>query len=101
MSNAYGLLLLTLLMSFGLVEIPRGLWFNSSAAWKLRRLENDIPHLKESCVDAEAEVYEVARIANVFSQKIVSGDPLRPKIDKILELVIRNLILVSNSITRR
>lgn len=91
MSNAYGLLLLSLLMSFGLVEIPRGLWFNSSAAWKLRKLENDLPHLKESCVDAEAEVYEVARLANLYSQKIIPGDPLRPKIEKILELVCHSI----------
>lgn len=61
-SNAYGLILLSLFMGFGLVEIPRGLWFDSSVEWKLRVVENQTPGLKEACVDAEAEVYEIARV---------------------------------------
>jgi hypothetical protein len=60
--NSYGLILLVLLMSYGLVEIPRGLWFESSADWKLRYLECQAPALKESCVDTEAEMYEVAGV---------------------------------------
>jgi hypothetical protein len=62
LSNAYGLVLLTLFMSYGLVDIPKGLWFNSSPAKKLRHIENDMPLLKESCVDAEAELYAVAGV---------------------------------------
>jgi hypothetical protein len=84
-SNAYGLLLLTILMSFGLVEIPRGLWYSSSTEWKLKIIESEIPQLKESCVDSEAEVYEVARLVALASQKISQNDPNRPKLDKILE----------------
>ncbi|KAJ3321375.1 LMBR1 domain-containing protein 2 [Boothiomyces sp. JEL0866] len=85
-SNAYGLVLLALFMSFGLVEIPRGLWVSSNVQWKLRSLENEAPQLKEACVDAEAEVYEVARILGAASTKITNDDPLRPKLDRILEL---------------
>lgn len=61
-SNAYGLLLLTVLMSYGLVEIPKGLWYNSNVAWKLRKLEIEIPHLRETCIDAEAELYEAVGV---------------------------------------
>jgi hypothetical protein len=84
-SNAYGLLLLSILMGFGLVEIPRGLWYNANTEWKLRMIEAELPLLKESCVDTEAEVYEVARLLALASQKIPQNDPVRPKLNKILE----------------
>nr|KAJ3421498.1 LMBR1 domain-containing protein 2 [Polyrhizophydium stewartii] len=60
-ANAYGLLLLTVLMGYGLVETPRGLWYNADTRWVLRSLEHRAPRLKEACVDSEAEIYEVAR----------------------------------------
>ncbi|KAJ2995915.1 LMBR1 domain-containing protein 2 [Globomyces sp. JEL0801] len=85
LSNAYGLAYLTLMMSVGLVEIPRSLWFNSNVQWKLKYLENEAPSLKEACVDAETEIYEIARIVANVAQRIIPGDPLRPKLDKILE----------------
>ncbi len=85
--NSYGLILLVLLMSYGLVEIPRSLWFESSVEWKLRYLEATAPSLKESCVDSEAEVYEMARLAALASVKIPETDALRPYVNTILEKV--------------
>lgn len=60
--NAYGLILLVALMSFGLVEIPRGLWIGSNVETKLKMLETEVTSLKEACIDTEAELYEVARV---------------------------------------
>ena len=62
MTNAYGLSLLILLMGYGLVEVPRGLWFYSDTAWVLKYIQFKLPQLKENAVDAESEVYEVARV---------------------------------------
>jgi hypothetical protein len=86
-SNAYGLVLLIILMSYGLIEVPRGLWFTSSVDWKLRVLETEIPKIKELSVDAEAEAYDVAAICSLASVKIPTTDILRPKLEKILERV--------------
>lgn len=83
--NSYGLVLLVLLMSYGLVEIPRGLWFESSVDWKLRFLEFKVAALKESCVDSEAEMYEVAGLLALAAAKIPSSDPLRLHLSRILE----------------
>lgn len=83
--NSYGLILLVLLMSYGLVELPRGLWFESSVDWKLRYLEFKAPALKESCVDTEAEMYEVAGLLALASTKMAASDPLRPMLEKLLE----------------
>jgi LMBR1-like membrane protein len=67
LTNAYGLALLTILMGYGLVEVPRGLWFNADTQWILRYIESTVPALKESTVDTEAEVYEVARVLSTYS----------------------------------
>ena len=84
-ANAYGLMLLIILMGYGLVEIPRGLWFNANTRWVLKHLELKAPALKEACVDAESEIYEVARILGHASTKIQPDDELRPILDKLLE----------------
>jgi LMBR1-like membrane protein len=85
--NAFGLILLVLLLSYGLVEIPRDLWFSSNVEWRLRYIESTVPSLKEHCVDSEAEVYEVARILALASTKIPANDPLRSNLDSIMEKV--------------
>ncbi|KAI8812480.1 LMBR1-like membrane protein-domain-containing protein [Cladochytrium replicatum] len=84
-ANAWGLLLVTVMLGYGLVEVPRGLWFHASAHWSLRYLEFHAPRRKEAMVDAEAEMYEVAREIAVAAQKIRPGDPLRYIVDKLLK----------------
>ncbi|KAI8929153.1 LMBR1-like membrane protein-domain-containing protein [Entophlyctis helioformis] len=84
-ANAYGLVLLTILMGYGLVEIPRGLWYNADVQWVMRYLEYKAPKLKEACLDSEAEIYQVARLIGHASRKIPNGDPLRPLVDKMME----------------
>ncbi|KAI8916338.1 LMBR1-like membrane protein-domain-containing protein [Gorgonomyces haynaldii] len=84
-TNAYGLALLTLLMGYGLVEFPRGLWFNADTRWVLKYIEYTMPTLKEAVVDAEAEVYEVARLASLASRTISPDDSNRFIVDAIME----------------
>lgn len=61
-ANAWGLLLSTVMMGYGLVEVPRGLWFDADIDWCLRYTEFTAPGVKEAMVDAEADLYEVARV---------------------------------------
>ncbi|KAH9276402.1 hypothetical protein BASA83_001095 [Batrachochytrium salamandrivorans] len=84
-TNAYGLLLLTVFMGYGLVEVPRGLWYNASVTWVLCYLEAQVPKFKEACVDSEAEIYEIARFVGYASRKIGSEDELRPLVDTLME----------------
>ncbi|KAI8809742.1 LMBR1-like membrane protein-domain-containing protein [Cladochytrium replicatum] len=84
-ANAWGLLLVTVMLGYGLVEVPRGPWFHASAHWSLRYLEFHVPRRKEAMVDAEAEMYEVAREIAVAAQKIRPGDPLRFIVEKLFK----------------
>ncbi len=61
-ANAWGLLLATIMLGYGLVDIPRKLWRTANAEVSLETLERQAPKVKESMVDAEAEVYEVAKV---------------------------------------
>ncbi|TPX61256.1 hypothetical protein SpCBS45565_g07299 [Spizellomyces sp. 'palustris'] len=84
-ANAWGLLLSTVMMGYGLVEIPRTLWFDANTQWCLRYMEFTAPRVKESMVDAEADLYDVAREIAIASRKIELGDALRPLVDTLME----------------
>ena len=86
LANAYGLALLTLLMGYGLVEFPRGIWYHSDTKWLLSFIESSLPGLKESTIDTEAEIYEVSELVAAASRRIPSNDSLRPMVDKLMEL---------------
>ncbi|KAJ3093164.1 LMBR1 domain-containing protein 2 [Quaeritorhiza haematococci] len=85
-ANAWGLLLSTALLGYGLVEVPRGLWYTANTNWNLRYSEFQAPKLKEAVVDAESEIYEVAREIAIASRKVSATDPLRAWMDKLLEM---------------
>ena len=61
-ANAWGLLLSTVMLGYGLVEVPRGLWYDANVERCLRYLEFRAPKVKEDMVDAEADLYEAARV---------------------------------------
>jgi hypothetical protein len=70
-ANAWGLLLSTVMLGYGVVEIPRGLWYASSTRWSLKYLELQAPKAKETMVDSEAELYEIARVRDIILQRLV------------------------------
>ncbi len=61
-ANAWGLLLLTLMLGYGLVEFPRSLWYSASTRWTLTDCEMSAPRLREAAIDADTEVYDVTRV---------------------------------------
>jgi hypothetical protein len=61
-ANAWGLLLLTLMLGYGLVEFPRSLWYSASTRWSLTDCEMSAPRLREAMIDADTEVYDVTRV---------------------------------------
>ncbi|KAJ3010590.1 hypothetical protein HKX48_007319 [Thoreauomyces humboldtii] len=83
-ANAWGLLLITIMMGYGLVEVPRTLWYDADTARCLRYMEFIVPGSKESMVDAEAEIYDIARQIAIASTRIESDNALRPFVDKLL-----------------
>ncbi|TPX42249.1 hypothetical protein SeMB42_g05216 [Synchytrium endobioticum] len=84
-ANAWGLFLVTIFLGYGLVEVPRGLWYSASTRWKLAHLEFEAPKMNDAVMDAEAEVYGVAREIAIISQKTPYNHELRPIVDRLME----------------
>ena len=74
-ANAWGLLLCTGLLGYGLVEVPRTIWKCSDTVNSLNTLEKKASKVKEEMVDAEAELYEVARVTKLMKAGTVTYKP--------------------------
>ncbi len=61
-ANAYGLLLLTIMLGYGFVNVPKQLWQIANAEKTLLDYEVHAPLYREVMVDSESEVYEVAKV---------------------------------------
>ncbi|KAM3579888.1 hypothetical protein VKS41_007609 [Umbelopsis sp. WA50703] len=85
MANSWGLLLAIIFMGYGLVAVPRKLWFAANAKKELRHLYVRAPKVKEECMDSELEYVEVAKAIRKVDQKVKSDDiHLRHAVDYIL-----------------
>ncbi|KAJ3380397.1 LMBR1 domain-containing protein 2 [Entophlyctis sp. JEL0112] len=73
-ANAWGLLLCTVMLGYGLVEIPRDVWNSAISETHLTFLHSQIPGLREKMIDSEAAMFEVAR-------QIARFDSLLPRAD--------------------
>lgn len=58
-SNTFGLLVLTILMGFGLVGLPRNLWLASDTSGKLRNLYERVTAQNAARLAAQSELQEV------------------------------------------
>ncbi|KAJ2958251.1 hypothetical protein NQZ79_g6117 [Umbelopsis isabellina] len=85
MANSWGLLLAIIFMGYGLVAVPRKLWFAANAKKELRHLYVRAPRVKEECMDSELEYAEVAKAIRKVDQKVKADDiHLRHAVDHIL-----------------
>lgn len=66
MANSWGLFLVIVFMGYGLVAVPRRLWFTGNTKRHLRELYAKASRLKEECIDSEMEFNEVAKVTNVI-----------------------------------
>lgn len=98
-ANAWGLLLCTVMLGYGLVNVPRTLWKSANIHYMLGKLEFEAPKVKESVVDAESEVYEVTKVSFLIlgnphyelpqdisnaNKKVTSEGEFRPLMDRLL-----------------
>ncbi|KAK9868826.1 hypothetical protein WJX84_008007 [Apatococcus fuscideae] len=85
LSNTYGLIVITLLLSYGLVEIPRFVWRTSEPEVRLRYCCHRIGRAAEKLEDAAFELIRVATVVEATSQPMPKRDPLRPYMDQIYQ----------------
>lgn len=93
-ANAWGLLLATIMLGYGLVDIPKQLWHSSNPAKALLDLEMQgisakskptlASKVRESMVDAEAEIYQTSKDISNVEKKVSTNNDLRPFVERLL-----------------
>lgn len=61
MANSWGLFLVIMFMGYGLVAVPRRLWFTGNPQKHLNQLYGNASRVKEECMDSELEFIEVCK----------------------------------------
>lgn len=62
MANSWGLFLVIMFLGFGLVAVPRELWYSTDIKRRLNELYSKAPRVKEECMDSELEYNELAKV---------------------------------------
>ncbi|KAL7747871.1 hypothetical protein RI367_006806 [Sorochytrium milnesiophthora] len=84
LSNAYGLLLVVMFMSYGLVEIPRFLWYSADIGYSLKELEFRAPRIREDVETSKTRVVAVVKEIASIAKKVPMHDPLRRYVEDLL-----------------
>ncbi|KAJ2234077.1 hypothetical protein IWW45_003681 [Coemansia sp. RSA 485] len=84
LANFWGLFLVITFMGFGLVSIPRKLWFRGDLALELSKIEGRAMAYKDKAYDSALELADIVREANLVSARVSHSDDLRPCVDQIM-----------------
>lgn len=84
-SNTWGLFLLVLLLGYGLVEVPRTLWYRSTTSLNLKQIYFKIAKLHGEKCDAEENLEDILNEVKKIAEKIRYNHSLRNCIDLIVK----------------
>jgi hypothetical protein len=70
-ANSWGLFLVIVFMGYGLVSVPRSLWYSGNYDRHLFQHYANAARLKEECMDSELEFNELAKTMNAISKRAV------------------------------
>lgn len=68
-ANSWGLFLVIVFMGYGLVAVPRNLWYSGNYDRQLYQHYGNAARLKEECMDSELEFEELAKTMNAISKR--------------------------------
>jgi len=91
-SNTWGLFVLVLMLGYGLVEVPRTLWFRSQRGYQLTHAHFKVSKLMSEKSDAEETLEDVLFEVHLMSNEIEHLDSRRPWIDTILRKIPTELM---------
>jgi hypothetical protein len=84
-SNTWGLVILTLLLGYGLVEVPRSLWNASRRSYTLNHCYFKAAKLCTDMSEADEKLSEAVERVNKVTQSLHYNDPLRKYVDVIIK----------------
>lgn len=84
-SNAYGLILFTVLLGYGLVALPRHLWRLGSLQWRLKHYHKHAPSYASNAEERLLELVETLQEVRYVDMKLSDESPLRPLFNIVLK----------------
>jgi hypothetical protein len=84
-SNTWGLVILTLLLGYGIVEVPRSLWNASRRSYTLSHCYFKAAKLCTDMSEADEKLSEAVERVNKVTQRLHYNDPLRKYVDIIIK----------------
>eukprot|EP00727_Mastigamoeba_balamuthi_P011608 m51a1_g707 hypothetical protein (697) ;mRNA; f:400225-402884 len=84
LANAWGLGLLLVLLGYGLVEIPRGLWRSGSLIMTLKKLEFEAKSLKSKVHDCRDALFKTVSQIRKYDDTVDRSDPYRKYVDMVV-----------------
>lgn len=69
-ANSWGLFLVIVFMGYGLVSVPRSLWYSGNYDQHLHQHYANAAKLKEECLDSEIEFNELAKVIYILGLKL-------------------------------
>ncbi|CAD6195256.1 unnamed protein product [Caenorhabditis auriculariae] len=91
-SNTWGLFLLVVLLGYGLVELPRSLWYTGRRTFRLNKVYFDIEKLSSDKSEAEENFKDVYRKARAVLNSLKSEHEHLEKAQKILSTFPDNVV---------
>ena len=85
-SNCWGLFLITVLLGYGLVEIPRSFWESGKISTLLCKLYMKATHLDEGIMETKFELDEIVKLVNTATYKLPKNSELQEPLNYILSL---------------
>ena len=84
LSNAWGLLLIIILLSYGVVEVPRVLWRKGNTRRELKYMEFKTAAIHDRMFEASAQLDEAVRLIHAAAKTTPNSSSLRPYIDVLV-----------------
>ncbi|ORZ32531.1 LMBR1-like membrane protein-domain-containing protein [Catenaria anguillulae PL171] len=84
LSNAYGLILLVLCLSYGIVDVPRELWLAADVRRSLTILEYRAVRYRDNLQAATRSLESIYREIAALDRTVPVSDHVRPYVDKLL-----------------
>ena len=84
-SNTWGLFLLVLLLGYGLVAVPRSMWYRSNTSLHLKQTYFKLAKLHGEKCEAEENLEDILNEIKTIAEKIRYNHPLRNCVDIIVK----------------
>lgn len=92
LSNCWGLFLIILLLGYGLVAIPRTLWYRGDCHKMLYYMQFKMSSLEERLIDLRFQLEDIVKLVHAASLQLPSDSHLHPYLEIVISKCPREML---------